>query len=86
MKNFLLTIGAIYGIGMSLYGVDWYLKDIKQLETAVQIGNKHVEIRHRINTWGNVSTILLANLITVSAIAGISSRCPCLPSFQKDED
>ena len=34
MKNFLLTLGAIYGIGMAVYGADWYLKDIKQLETA----------------------------------------------------
>ena len=71
MKNFLLTLGAIYGIGMAVYGADWYLKDIKQLEIAVRTGNEHVEMRHRINTWGNVGTILFANLMTITAIAGI---------------
>ena len=72
MKNFVLFLGAIYGIAMSLYGVHWYLKDIKQLEFAVNSGNKHVEMRHRINTWGNVGTILLANLIVINSIAGFS--------------
>ena len=72
MKNFLLTLGALYGIGMSLYGVAWYFKDIKQLEAAVHSGNEHVEMRHRINTWGNVGTILLANLMIINSIAGLS--------------
>jgi len=82
MKNFLLTLGAIYGIGMSLYGVDWYLKDIKQLEAAVRNGNEHVEMRHRINTWGNVGTILLANLMIINSISGLSRGSG---KFQKDE-
>ena len=56
---------------MAVYGADWYLKDIKQLEIAVANGYEHVEMRHRINTWGNVGTILLANLMTITAIAGI---------------
>lgn len=71
MKNFLLTISIIYSIGMGIYGVDWYFKDMKQLEIAVATGNRHVEIRHRINTWGNVGTILLANLMTITAISGL---------------
>ena len=58
---------------MSLYGAQWYLKDMAVLETAVQTGNEHVEMRHRINTWGNVHTILMANLICVVAIAGFTS-------------
>ena len=59
---------------MSLYGADWYLKDIKALEVAVRNRNEHVEMRHRINTWGNVHTILMGNLISVIAIAGMNSK------------
>ena len=59
---------------MALYGTDWYLKDMKVLEEAVRTGNEHVEMRHRINTWGNVHTILMANLISVVAITGIQTK------------
>ena len=83
MKNFLLSLAVFYGIGMSLYGSAWYLKDIKQLETAVRIGNEHVEMRHRINTWGNVGTILLANLMVIVAISGLD---PSSQSSRKDVD
>ena len=83
MKNFLLSLAVLYGIGMSLYGSAWYLKDIKQLETAVRIGNEHVEMRHRINTWGNVGTILLANLMVIVAISGLD---PSSRSSRKDVD
>ena len=74
MKNFLLSLAVLYGIGMSIYGSAWYLKDIKQLEIAVRTGNEHVEMRHRINTWGNVGTILLANLMTIVAITGFDTK------------
>ena len=74
MKNFFLSLGIIYSLGMSIYGSAWYLKDIKQLETAVRTGNEHVEMRHRMNTWGNVGTILLANLMTIVAITGLESK------------
>ena len=86
MKNFLLSLAVIYGIGMSIYGSVWYLKDIKQLELAVQSGNRHIEMRHRINTWGNVGTILFANLISVTALAGLNSRCPSSQCGRKDEN
>ena len=58
---------------MSLYGAQWYLKDMKVLEEAVRTNNEHIEMRHRINTWGNVHTILMANLISIVAIAGFTS-------------
>ena len=74
MKNFFLSLSIIYSIGLAVYGADWYLKDMKHLETAVTSGNNKVEMRHRINTWGNVGTILFANLMTVVAITGLSSR------------
>jgi len=74
MKNFLLTLAFIYGAGMAIYGSAWYVKDIRQLEIAVYNGNSKVELRHRINTWGNVGTILLANLISTVAIAGLNSK------------
>lgn len=57
---------------MTFYGANWYLKDMKMLEIAVQTGNSKIEMRHRINTWGNVGTILMANLIATVAIAGMS--------------
>lgn len=82
MKNFLLSLAFVYGLGMSLYGAQWYLKDMAQLEKAVQSGNTKVELRHRINTWGNVHTILMGNLISVVSIAGLSRRSQC--SSQKD--
>ena len=74
MKNFLLSLAFIYGAGMAIYGSVWYVKDIRQLEIAVRTGNSNVELRHRINTWGNVGTILIANLISTVAIAGVSAK------------
>ena len=84
MKNFLLSLAFIYGIGMSAYGLWWYDKDMGQLEKAVATGNEHVEMRHRINTWGNVGTILLAQLIATTAIAGMSRAAPT-QAPRKDE-
>lgn len=74
MKNLFLSLAILYGIGMGVYGSAWYLKDIKQLESAVRTGNEHVEMRHRINTWGNVGLILLANLMTIVAITGLETK------------
>ena len=74
MKNSLLTLAFVYGVGMAIYGSVWYVKDIRQLEIAVYTGNSKVELRHRINTWGNVGTIMFANLISTVAIAGINSK------------
>lgn len=74
MKNFLLSIAFIYGIGMSLYGADWYFKDMAQLEASVASGNSKIELRHRINTWGNVMTILFGNTISVIALTGFSRQ------------
>ena len=84
MKNFLLSLALIYGLGMSAYGLWWYDKDMGQLEKAVATGNEHVEMRHRINTWGNVGTILLAQIIATTAIAGMS-RSSRTQEPRKDE-
>ncbi len=84
MKNILLSLAFIYGLGMSVYGLGWYGKDMAQLNAAVANGNQHVELRHRINTWGNVGTILLAQLIATTAIAGMSRSSPT-QAPQKDE-
>ena len=74
MKNTLLSLSLIYSIGMALYGANWYLKDMRMLEIAVANGQTHIEMRHRINTWGNVGTILLANLMSIVSITGFSRR------------
>ena len=42
MKNFLLSLAFIYGLGMSVYGLSWYGKDMAQLNAAVVNGNEHV--------------------------------------------
>lgn len=86
MKNFLLSIAFVYGLGMSVYGAQWYFKDMAQLETAVQSGDTKIELRHRINAWGNVHTILMANLISVVALTGLASTRQPSPSSQKVED
>ena len=62
------------GICMSIYGLWWYEHDMVQLNKAVLNGDEHVELRHRINTWGNVGTILLAQLIATTSLAGISCK------------
>ena len=74
MKNTLLSLSLIYSIGMALYGANWYFKDMRMLEIAVANGQTHIEMRHRINTWGNVGTILLANLMSIVSITGFSRR------------
>jgi len=84
MKNLLLSLAFLYGLGMSIYGSQWYLKDMAQLESAVQSGNSKVELRHRINTWGNVHTILMGNLISVVALVGFNSSRPSSRSSRKD--
>jgi hypothetical protein len=73
MKNFFLSLALLYGIGMTAYGTMWYFKDMNMLEIAVRTNNSKVEMRHRINTWGNVGTILMANLIATVAIAGMNT-------------
>ena len=74
MRNFLLSAACVYGLALSAYGAWWYPRDMKQLEIAVRHGDSKVELRHRINTWGNVGTILLANLIAVTAFAGVKKN------------
>ena len=74
MRNILLSVACIYGLALSAYGAWWYPKDMRQLEIAVQEGNTNVELRHRINTWGNVGTILLSNLIAIVSFAAIASK------------
>ena len=84
LKNTLLGLAFFYGVGMSVYGADWYLKDMRVLEDAVATGNSKIEMRHRINTWGNVGTILFANLISVVALSGLA--LPYKQSTQKASD
>ncbi len=85
MKNILLSVAFIYGLGMSVYGLNWYGKDMTQLNAAVANGNQHVELRHRINTWGNVGTILFAQLIATTALVGMS-RSVQTQEHRKDMD
>ena len=85
MKNIHLSLAFIYGLGMSVYGLGWYGKDMAQLNAAVANGDRHVELRHRINTWGNVGTILFAQLIATTALAGMS-RSGQTQAHQTDTD
>jgi len=74
MKKIILSLTCAYGVALSAYGAWWYPRDMNQLEIAVQQKNEVVELRHRINTWGNVGTILLANLIAIISFASIESK------------
>lgn len=73
MRNIFLSVAFIYGLTLSGYAAWWYPRDMHQLQKAVQHGDSKIELRHRINTWGNVGTILLSNLIAIVAFASISS-------------
>ena len=57
---------------MSLYGAQWYLKDMAELDKAVQSGHTaRLNCGIASSTWGNVHTILMANLISVVALTGV---------------
>ena len=74
MRNVVLSLTCAYGIAMSAYGAWWYPRDMHQLAIAVEQKNETVELRHRINTWGNVGTILLSNLIAIVSFASIGAK------------
>ena len=75
MKNFLLSLSAIYGIGVSAvsaYGM--FGIDLPALEHAVQVGATNAEQRHRLNVGFEGNWLLLGNLITVVSIAGLCTK------------
>ena len=74
MKNTLLSIALVYGLGMSAYSAWWYERDMKHLNAAVANGDSKVELRHRINVWGDVVSILGGNIISVIALSGIKPK------------
>ena len=75
MKNTLLTLAAFYGAGVSIVaGYGFFMIDMPQLEHAVQSNASNAELRHRLNVAAEGNWILLGNLITVAAIAGITSK------------
>ena len=75
MKNILLSIAAIYGIGVSAvsaYG--FFCLDMPQLENAVASGSERAELRHRLNVAAEGNWILLGNMITFISIGFISPK------------
>jgi|DEB0MinimDraft_10_1074344.scaffolds.fasta_scaffold80431_2 hypothetical protein len=75
MKNFVLTLFALYGIGasaVSFYGM--FFLDLPALDQAVATNAENAELRHRLNVSAEGNWILLGNLITVVAISGMSRR------------
>ena len=72
MRKFILSLACAYGLGLSLYSAWWYPRDMHQLEVSVQAGNPAAELRHRLNTWGNVNTLLLSNLIFIVSFAALT--------------
>jgi len=74
MKNFLLSLCALYGVGVSAvsaYGL--FCIDMPALEHAVAVGSERSEVRHRLNVAAEGNWLLLGNLITVIAISGWST-------------
>lgn len=75
MKNLLLAVAAFYGVGVSIVsGYGFFMIDMPQLEYAVKSKSTNAELRHRLNVSAEGNWILLGNLITVIAIAGIRSN------------
>ena len=52
----------------------FFMIDMPALEHAVQSNATNAELRHRLNVAAEGNWILLGNLITVAAIAGITSK------------
>ena len=72
MKNFLLSVCAVYGVSVSCVAAYGFFKiDLPQLEKAVSFGSERAEVRHRINVHAEGNWILFGNIITTIAIAGI---------------
>lgn len=75
MKNLILSIFCVYGIGVSAVSLYWGLaKDMPALEYAVKTKSRNAEMRHRINVFADGTWILLGNLITISALLGIDNK------------
>lgn len=75
MKNLLLLLFALYGVGVSTvsaYGL--IALDMPALEQAVAINATNAEMRHRINVFAEGSWILLGNIITIVAVSQMASR------------
>lgn len=72
MKNILLALFSVYGIGVSSVALYWGLaKDMPALEHAVSVQNNNAELRHRINVFADGTWILLGNIITVGSLAAM---------------
>ena len=72
MKNFLLCLCALYGVGVSaISAYGFFLLDMPALENAVAVKNENAELRHRLNVAAEGNWILLGNIITVISLAGL---------------
>ena len=75
MRNTLLSIFCVYGIGVSAVSLYWGLiKDMPALEHAVQVNNQNAEMRHRINVFADGTWVLMGNLITIASLAGLRKK------------
>ena len=75
MKRLIPRLLIVYGASLSVvFGVA-LIPDYTALINAVEQGNQHAEMRHRINVFAEGTWFLLANLIAVSGIA-ITARRP----------
>ena len=75
MKNLILSVFVVYGLGVSTISIYWGLaKDMPALEYALSVGNNDAEMRHRINVFADGTWVLLGNLITVVALTGMRSK------------
>lgn len=72
MKNFLLLLAALYGVGVSVVSAHGLINiDMPALEDAVAVGSTNAEMRHRMNVAAEGNWFLLGNLITVVSIVGL---------------
>ena len=74
IRKIVLSLACAYGVGLSFYAAWWYPRDMNQLNLAVSRGDATTELRHRLNTWGNVNTLLLSNLIALISFVAITNK------------
>jgi hypothetical protein len=74
MKRFLFSLIFLYGLIGSGYVAYETARDMMLLENAVQNGNQHAEIRHRMNVAAEGNWFLLGNIITIASIYGMCKK------------
>lgn len=81
MQKLFFGLVFLYGVLGSSYVAYETTRDMKMLESAVRIGSRHEEMRHRMNVAAEGNWFLLGNLIAVAGAIGF-----CMNSNAKNNN